>query len=93
MQVGILKIYLEITNSRSLKDKRMVLKGLKDRIRRSFNVSISEISEQDKWQSSVLGISSISSDKQFIETMFNKIVDFIEKEKSVLILNAEIEIL
>ncbi|MCK4463898.1 MAG: DUF503 domain-containing protein [Candidatus Omnitrophica bacterium] len=93
MRVGALKIHMEIISSSSLKDKRAVLKGLKERIRRRFNVSISEIGNHDKWQRATLGISSISHDKQFIETMLNKIINYIEEEKSVLVLDINIEIL
>ncbi len=93
MRVGALKVQLEITDSNSLKDKRMVLRSLKERIRRRFNVSISEVDNHEKWQRATLGISSISNDKQFIETMFNKITDYIESEKRVLILDMTVEIL
>ncbi len=93
MRVGALKIYMEIIGSSSLKDKRAVLKGLKERIRRRFNVSISEVDNQDKWQRATLGISSISHDKEFIEMMFNKIVHYIEQEKSILILEIITEVL
>ena len=93
MRVGALKIHMEIISSSSLKDKRMVLRGLKQRIRNRFNVSISEIDNHDKWQRTTLGISSISHDKQFIEMMFNKIVHYIEQEKSILILDIKMEVL
>lgn len=93
MRVGTLKVHMEIIGSGSLKDKRAVLRGLKERIRRRFNVSISEVDNHDKWQRATLGISSISHDKQFIETMLNKIINYIEEEKSILILEAKMEVL
>ena len=93
MRVGVLKVHLEITDSASLKDKRMVLKGLKDRIRERFNVSISEVDHHDKWQRSTLGVASVSHDKRFIDSVFNKVIDHIEKARSVIILDMEIEIL
>jgi len=93
MKIGALKIDLEITDSTSLKDKRMVIKSMKDRLRKQFNISIAEIDENDKWQRSTLGISSASNDKQFLEMMFNKIIDYIENEKSVIVLDVNMEIL
>ena len=93
MRIGALKVYMEIIGSSSLKDKRAVLKGLKQRIRNRFNVSISEVDNHDKWQRATLGISSTSHDKQFIETMLNKVINYIEEEKSILILDINIEIL
>ena len=71
----------------------MVLKGLKERIKNRFNVSISEVDNHDKWQRATLGIASISRDKQFVEMVFNKIMHYIEGEGSVLILDTQMEIL
>ena len=93
MRVGAMKIHLEITDSASLKDKRMVLKGLKDRIRNRFNVSISEIDHHDKWQRSTLGVAVVSHDKKFIDSVLNKVMNHIEETRSVLILDTEIEVL
>ncbi len=93
MRIGALKVHMEIIGSSSLKDKRAVLKGLKQRIRNRFNVSISEVDNHDKWQRATLGISSTSHDKQFIDTMLNKVINYIEEEKSILILDINIEIL
>lgn len=89
MRIGALRINLEVIDSASLKDKRMVIKSLKDRIRNRFNVSISEIDEQDKWQRSTIGIVSVANDSEFLDTMINKILDYISEEKSVYILNSE----
>jgi len=50
MRVGVTRISLEALGSQSLKDKRSVLKGIKDRIRSRFNVSISEVDDHQKWQ-------------------------------------------
>lgn len=93
MRIGALTIYLEIIGSNSLKDKRRVLKGLKERIRQRFNVSIAEIDNQDKWQRSTLGIAAVSNNKRFIDSMLNNVINYIEKEKSVLILDTEMELL
>jgi len=46
-----------------LKAKRMVLKSLKDRIRKNFNVSIAEVEDNDQWQSAVLAVALVSNDK------------------------------
>ena len=54
--VGILKVALFLPASQSLKEKRMVLKSLKDRARSRFNVSIAEIEHHDKWQRTVLAL-------------------------------------
>jgi len=93
MRVGVLKIDLEITDSNSLKDKRMVLRGLKERICRSLNVSISEVGYDDKWQRTILGIAATSKDKQYISTMLNRVLHYVEKERTVVVLDVQMEIL
>jgi uncharacterized protein YlxP (DUF503 family) len=55
-----MQVQLSIPASHSLKEKRMVVKSVKDRIRHRFNVSISEIGDHEQWNSSVLGIAPFS---------------------------------
>ena len=61
--IGLLTLHLHINDSTSLKDKRRVLRALKDRLRGSLNVSVAELEFQDTWQRSVIGVVSISSDE------------------------------
>ena len=53
--VGIARVTLFLGESHSLKEKRMVLRQVKDLVRNKFNVSIAEVSENDRWQRAVLG--------------------------------------
>ena len=55
LHIGILQFTLEIPYAESLKDKRSAIKGLKDRLRRSFNVSISEFEDLDEHTIATLG--------------------------------------
>ncbi len=61
-------------DSHSLKEKRIVVRSLKDRLRK-FNISIAECDHQDLWQRSTLGIVSISSDRLVLEQTLNAILD------------------
>jgi uncharacterized protein YlxP (DUF503 family) len=78
MVVGVLQVDLSIPGADSLKSKRMVLRSLKDRIRREFNVSIAEVADNDQWQSASLAIAVVSNDKRFANQVLSKVVDFIE---------------
>ncbi|RKX94896.1 MAG: DUF503 domain-containing protein [Spirochaetes bacterium] len=78
MKVLISKITLVIPYSYSLKDKRRVVKALKDRVWSKFRVSISEIEEQDSLQRAVLGTVYVSNDKELLDTIMNKILNLIE---------------
>ncbi|MGD0649663.1 MAG: DUF503 domain-containing protein [Verrucomicrobiia bacterium] len=78
MVVGVLQVDLSIPGADSLKSKRMVLRSLKDRIRREFNVSIAEVGDNDQWQSASLAIAVVSNDKRFANQVLSKVVDLIE---------------
>ena len=61
MFVGVARIVLQIPGARSLKDRRRVVKGLKDRARARLPVSIAEIGDLDHWQVATLGVSVVSN--------------------------------
>jgi uncharacterized protein YlxP (DUF503 family) len=67
MPVGLLILDLQITDARSLKDKRQILRSLKDRLRRKFNIAIAELDFHDVWQSSTIGIVTLSNAEQHVE--------------------------
>ncbi|HVC00038.1 MAG TPA: DUF503 domain-containing protein [Candidatus Dormibacteraeota bacterium] len=67
MPIGCLTLEIHLSESRSLKDKRQVMRSLKDRLRHRFNVSVAELDGQDTWQSAVVGIVAISADAGYLE--------------------------
>ncbi|MCX8092861.1 MAG: DUF503 domain-containing protein [Candidatus Goldbacteria bacterium] len=94
MKIGLLQIELYLSQSRSLKEKRFVLEGLKSKLRNKFNISIIEADYQDKWQRTVMAIACISNNEKIVSSTFNQILNFIECEKKGFeILNSQIEIL
>ncbi len=56
MPVGLLTLELHIDDAQSLKDKRQVLRSLKDRLRAKYNVAVAELEYHETWQRSVVGI-------------------------------------
>ena len=78
MVVALLSVELHIGHSQSLKDKRMVLRRIKDRLQK-FNVAVAEVEHQDLWQRSTLGIVSICSDHLILEQTLNAVVEETEK--------------
>ena len=93
MIVGILQLELRISESQSLKEKRMVLKGLKDRLHERFNVSISEIGHQDAWQQSLIGIASIGTDKVYVNGLLSKVLDWVTAHRAVELVSSRMEML
>ena len=61
--VGVLTLELRIDHAQSLKDKRHVVKGLKDRLRSRHNVAVAEIDHQDLWQRALLAAVTVSGDR------------------------------
>ena len=66
MPIAALTIELSIPLSRSLKDRRQVVRSMKDRLRHGFNISVSELDEAITWQSATLGVAAISSSRDYL---------------------------
>src|SRR5579863_8801924 len=64
MPVGLLTLELHIPDAQSLKDKRQVLRSLKDKLRREFNVAVAELDHHDVWQRSVIGVVTLSNEEK-----------------------------
>jgi uncharacterized protein YlxP (DUF503 family) len=79
MHIGLLQLDIHIPYAHSLKDKRMALRSLKDRLRKHFNVAISELDHQDLWQRAAVGIVSIGPDPGYLETQLNLVLDEAER--------------
>lgn len=62
MVVGIVRIELHIPAARSLKDKRHVVRGLKDRIRERTQAAVAEVDHHDLWQRAALGVAVVAVD-------------------------------
>jgi uncharacterized protein YlxP (DUF503 family) len=66
MPVAALTLELSIPHSRSLKDRRQVVRSLKDKLRQGFNVSVAELDESVTWQSATLGVAAVSSSRDYL---------------------------
>ena len=73
--VGVLTLELRLENSHSLKDKRHVVRSLKDRLRHKFNVAVAEIDGQDLWQRATLAAVTVSSSHDFAEKVLRSVED------------------
>ena len=73
MMVGLLTLELHIPQAQSLKDKRQIVRSLKDKLRGHFNVAVSELEYHDTWQRSVIGIVTLSNEQQHVEESLQKV--------------------
>lgn len=93
MIIGSCIIKLRLFSPNSLKEKRMIIKSLIERLKHRFNISISEVDDNDLWQISTIGIAIVSKDRKFADEVINKIINFIDNFDNVEIINCEIEML
>ena len=87
--VGEVQLYLP--ESRSLKDKRQVLKSLKDRLHNRFNVSVAEVDFSELWQRSTLALAVVSNGMDHADEVISKAIRYIEDEGRVQVLDASVE--
>ncbi len=77
MVIGVLKLRLTLRESRSLKDKRSILRSIRERVRHRFNVSVAEVDSQDIRQSAVIAVSQVGADARSVRGSLDKVVDVI----------------
>jgi uncharacterized protein YlxP (DUF503 family) len=92
MRVAVLHVELYIPYSHSLKEKRMVLRRVKDRLQK-FNVAVAEIEHHDLWQRAGLGIVAISTSGEHCEKELATVADEIDRIEPGLVTRTEIEFL
>ncbi|HEV2247821.1 MAG TPA: DUF503 domain-containing protein [Terriglobia bacterium] len=74
MPVGLLTLEIHLPYSHSLKEKRAVLRKLRDRLRSRFNVAVAELDHRDVWQVATLGVVSISDSQQLLDAVFRDVL-------------------
>jgi uncharacterized protein YlxP (DUF503 family) len=92
MIVGTLRVRLLLRQARTLKDKRQVVKSIKDRLRNNFNVSVAEIEEQDNRQLAVLGLAMVRNETHHLKLAFGQIVQALRAHPVAEFLDHEIEV-
>jgi hypothetical protein len=92
MIVALLSIELFLPMSQSLKDKRMVLRRLKDRLG-AFNVGVAEVAHQDLWQRAGLGVVTVASSHDVAEQTLTSVMDEIERLEPGLVTQHQVEYL
>lgn len=93
MVIGLLQAQLSIPDSRSLKDKRQVLRSLKDRAINKWNVSVAEVDKQDLWQAAVLAFVTVAAEKVVVEKRLSEIADALRCDPRYVLLDYETQLI
>lgn len=88
MIVALLSVELHLAGARSLKDKRMVLRSIRDRLKK-FNVAVAEVDHQDLWQRAELGIVTLASSSEAVDRVLAAVTDEIERAAPGLVTRTE----
>jgi uncharacterized protein YlxP (DUF503 family) len=72
MAVGVLILELQLPFAHSLKEKRAIIRKVRDRLRARFNVAVAELDHQDLWQHATLGVVSISNSQPLLESLLRQ---------------------
>jgi uncharacterized protein YlxP (DUF503 family) len=90
MVIGLLLLEVHLPHASSLKDKRAVMTGFKERIRHRFNVSLAEVSHHDKWQLATLAIITVNNEQNIVDQTLEKIIKEAETRLDGQIIRSEI---
>ena len=94
MIIGLCTVELSLPGVASLKGKRSITKSLAARLRKTFNISVAEVDNNDVWQSATLGIVCVSNRSDYTHGLLTKVVQWIETSHyDIAIIDYSIELL
>ncbi len=92
-RVAVGTVELHLPEVGSLKEKRHVLRGVKQKVRQRFEVSVAEVDHQDTWQRATLAVACVSPDSRHANEVVSKALDFIEATVDGRVIAVHVEIL
>jgi len=82
---------LSIDEVFSLKEKRHIVKSIIERLKSRYNASVAEVDLNDTWKNAVIGVTCVSNEAGHVDSMMNKIVDFVENDGRAYLFNYSTE--
>ncbi len=89
MVVGLLQIEVHLPNAQSLKAKRSVLNSLKAQMRGRFNVSVTELDANEKWQRATMGVSTLGDHRTYVEGLLKQVTEWVRMTRLVNLIRVE----
>ncbi len=93
MIIGVCTLDFFLPGCSSLKQKRMFLRSIKDKLRNKHNVAVAEVAHQEVWQRASIGLTSVSSDKTVLDSTFQAVLRMAERSPNAQLLNFEVDFL
>jgi uncharacterized protein YlxP (DUF503 family) len=93
MTVIVCTLELHFPAPGSLKDKRQILKGVLDRLRHRFNVSVAEIGDHELWQRAAIGVACIGYDRRHTQQVIDRVVSTVRQNPAVELLRSDIQLI
>ena len=92
MHVGVAAVRFRVDGSRSLKEKRQVVRRIKDQVRQRFNVAIAEVGELDDRRTAEIGFTCISNDARHAMSILTNVADYIETAFPIVVIDVQTEL-
>lgn len=92
MVIGTLQITVQVPDSQSLKEKRMVVRSITSRVRQAFAVAVAEVGDHDSWQSAVIGVACISNNARHADEVCQKVLAYVENDADGVVSNSRFEL-
>ena len=93
MIVGAAVVEIHVHGSRSLKQKRGVVRSIQQRLRNKFNLSVSEVGGQGTWQRAVIGLTAAGAEALPVRKVLERTIVFVEGLHLAEVLNSDVEII
>ena len=91
MVVGVLRLELHVPEAQSLKDKRSVIKRIKDQLRGRFNVAVAEVDANETWQRATVGVSAVGDQRAYVEGLLVEVTEWLRATRLVELIRVEQE--
>ena len=91
-RVAVGTVELHLPDVGSLKGKRHALKGLKETLRRRFEISVAEVDHHDVWQRSVIGVVTLSNEEKHVRESLQRVLDEADRILGSFLIDQKFEI-
>lgn len=92
MVIGTLQLTIQVPESQSLKDKRMVVRSITSRVRQTFGVAVAEVGDQDIWQTAVIGVACVSNSARHADEVCQKVLAYVENDADGVLSGSKFEV-